>query len=116
MSEETLFDKILDGRIPAEVVYEDEAVLAFRDISPQAPVHALVIPRVKLARFAEADRALDEKNAAGFLHGIAKAARALGLEEGGYRVVINNGRDGGQTVDYVHAHILGGRAMHWPPG
>ncbi len=116
MSEQTIFDKILSGMIPAEVVYEDEFVVAFKDVNPQAPVHVLVIPRKKLARVAEVDSALSDKEAGGFLHGIAKTARALNLESRGYRVVMNNGRDAKQTVEYLHAHILAGRTMDWPPG
>lgn len=111
----TIFDKILAKEIPAHVVYEDDQVLAFRDIQPQAPVHVLVIPKSKVARFAE----LPEQNDAAvgvFFSRVAKVARELGLEKNGYRVVINNGRDGQQTVEYLHAHILGGRALTWPPG
>lgn len=112
---ETIFDKILAKQIPANVVYEDERVLAFRDVNPQAPVHVLVIPKVKVARLQEMkDR--DAAQVGAFLQGVAKVASELGLEKNGYRVVINNGRDGQQTVEYLHAHILGGRALHWPPG
>ena len=116
MSTHTIFDKILSGIVPADVVYEDEFVVAFKDVNPQAPIHVLVIPRKKLARIAEVDVELSDKESAGFLQGIAKTARALDVERRGYRVVINNGRDAKQTVEYLHAHILAGRSMGWPPG
>ena len=112
---ETLFDKIIRREIPAKIAYEDEAVLAFYDISPQAPVHILVIPKQKWARFADF-RAADPFAVGQYMISVAKTAEKVGLEAGGYRVVFNNGRDGQQTVDYIHAHILGGRSMHWPPG
>lgn len=113
--EETLFDKILKGEIPADVVYEDEHVLAFRDINPQAPVHVLVIPRTRIASLAESTT-LPAEAVGNFIHGVTRTARALALEEGGYRVVFNTGADAQQTVAYVHAHILGGRKLSWPPG
>ena len=111
----TLFDKILAGEIPAQVVYEDDKVMAFRDINPQAPVHVLVIPKMKVARFQELPER-DDAEVGVFFSRVAKVARELGLEKGGYRVVVNNGRDGQQTVEYLHAHILGGRGLTWPPG
>ena len=111
----TLFDRILAREVPAQVVYEDEQVLAFRDINPQAPVHVLVIPKQKVARFAELpSRSADEVGA--FFIGVARVAAELGLDGPGYRIVVNNGRDGQQTVEYLHAHILGGRGLTWPPG
>lgn len=115
MSDITLFDKILAGEIPAEKVYEDDDVLAFRDINPQALIHVLVIPKQKVARF---DQLLDQPAATvGLLfQGAARVASALGLTENGYRIVVNNGKHGQQTVDYLHVHILGGRQMEWPPG
>jgi histidine triad (HIT) family protein len=111
----TIFDKILAREIPAQVVYEDDAVLAFRDVNPQAPVHVLVIPKRKIARFAEMRHA-SEADVGAFFARVAKVACELGLEEKGFRVVVNNGRDGQQTVEYLHAHILGGRGLTWPPG
>ena len=112
---DTIFDRILRGEAPAEVVYRDEHVLAFRDLHPQAPVHVLVIPTVRARSLDElADRGVTEVGA--FLKGVAVVARKLGLPEGGYRVVMNTGRDAQQSVDYLHAHILGGRRMRWPPG
>ena len=115
MSEETIFDKILAKKIPAEMVYEDEFVLAFQDINPQAPVHVLVIPRVKYRGFAELKDG--EPQAVGeFITRISKVADQLGLAKDGYRVVFNEGKHGQQSVDYIHAHILGGRSLSWPPG
>ena len=115
MSEKTLFEKILDGDIPADIVLEGDAFIAFRDINPQAPVHLLVIPRQKVRSISQID-ALSPEQIAAFMVGIKQTAEHLGLQEGGYRVVFNTGRDGQQTVNYLHAHILGGRPMAWPPG
>jgi len=111
----TLFDKILAGDIPCDKVYEDEHVLAFRDINPQAPVHVLVIPKHKVARFDElADQAAEQVGQ--LFCAAAKVARELGLQQDGYRVVVNNGEHGQQTVEYIHLHLLGGRQLTWPPG
>ena len=111
----TVFDSIIAREIPADIVYEDDRALAFRDISPQAPVHVLVIPKRRIARVSAA---VDED--AGLLGHLLLVARDVaareGIAEGGYRLVINNGDDGGQSVDHVHVHVLGGRAMAWPPG
>lgn len=115
MAEETLFDKILAGEIPSEGVYEDDDVYAFRDINPQAPVHILVIPRKKLASFIEVKGA-DPETIGRFMQSVSKVATELGLDEGGYRVVFNSGPDAQQSVAYIHAHILGGRQLSWPPG
>jgi histidine triad (HIT) family protein len=115
MSVETVFDRILKGELPARVVYEDEHVLAFHDAHPQAPVHVLVVPRRRASTFDElADR--DPAEVGHFFRGVATAARALGLTGKGYRVVVNSGRDANQTVAYLHAHVLGGRRLGWPPG
>jgi histidine triad (HIT) family protein len=114
MSSDTIFDKIIRSEIPADIVYEDEAVLAFRDINPQAPVHAVVIPKKKVRGF-DTLSGLDADFIGRYMLGIAAAAEKLGLANG-YRVVFNNGKDGQQTVEYLHAHILGGRQMGWPPG
>lgn len=115
MAEETIFDRIIRKEIPAKVVHEDEDVFAFHDISPQAPVHVLVLPKRKVENFTQlADRSSAEVGA--FFRGVSAVAKKLGLAENGYRVVINCGRDGQQTVDYIHAHIIGGRQMEWPPG
>ncbi len=112
---ESIFDRILKKEIPADVVYEDQNVLAFRDINPQAPCHVLVIPKKKITGFAEL-ALLDDPSLAAYMKSVAKVAKELGLEGDGYRVVFNHGRDGQQTVPYIHAHILGGRALRWPPG
>lgn len=116
MAEEaTIFDKVLAGTIPADKVYEDDDVLAFRDISPQAPVHVLVIPKVRAERFPQlAERPAEEVGR--LFKAAARVATDLGLDESGYRVVVNNGEQGQQTVEYLHVHILGGRQMNWPPG
>jgi len=111
----TLFEKIIAREIPADIVYEDDRVLAFKDINPQAPVHVLVIPKQSIPRIAEA--ADDDHDLLGHL--LLKArdvAGELGLKENGFRLVINNGPDGGESVPHLHCHILGGRALNWPPG
>lgn len=115
MAKDTLFDKILRKEIPSESVYEDDVVYAFRDISPQAPIHVLVIPRNKLESFADIADA-DPGDVGAFMQGVSRVARKLGLEEGGYRVVFNTGKDALQTVQYLHAHVIGGRTLGWPPG
>ena len=115
MSGETIFDKILAGQIPSNKVYEDDHIFAFHDINPQAPVHVLVIPKKKIRGFPELLEFSDEE-AGRLFRGAAKVAAELGLEENGYRVVINNRHHGQQTVEYIHAHILGGRQLQWPPG
>tara|TARA_B100000029_G_scaffold416487_1_gene420781 strand:+ start:664 stop:1041 length:378 start_codon:yes stop_codon:yes gene_type:complete len=113
--EKTLFQKICDKEIPADIVYEDDQVLAFRDISPQAPTHVLLIPRKAIPRVNEA-KAEDQMLLGHILLKAAEVARNIGLEENGFRLVINNGRDGGESVPHLHCHILGGRALQWPPG
>ena len=115
MSGKTLFEKICDKEIPATVVFEDELCVAFRDISPQAPTHLLVIPRKAIPRVglaADEDQAL----LGHLLLTAARVARAEGLAESGYRLVINNGPDGGEAVPHLHIHLLGGRPLKWPPG
>jgi len=110
---DTIFGKIIRREIPADIVYEDDQCLAFRDIAPQAPTHVLVIPKKPIPRLSDAH---GEAALLGhLLQTVAEVARQVGLENG-YRVVINNGEDGGQTVDHLHLHILGGRSMQWPPG
>lgn len=111
----TIFKKIIDRQIPADIVYEDEHCLAFRDIKPEAPVHILVIPKQEIASLAQ----LKDSDAAVMGHlmvAASKIAREQGIEKDGYRVVINTGENAGQTVFHIHAHILGGRKMSWPPG
>ncbi|MBC8326327.1 MAG: histidine triad nucleotide-binding protein [Verrucomicrobia subdivision 3 bacterium] len=111
----TLFEKIIARKIPADIVYEDDLVLAFNDINPQAPVHVLVIPKKPIPRIAEAEPE-DHQVLGHLLLKAREIADDLGLQENGFRLVINNGKDGGETVPHLHLHILGGRAMAWPPG
>lgn len=114
MSGKTIFQRIIDKEIQAKIAYEDELCLAFHDVKPQAPVHVLVIPKrpiISVGHLTAEDQTL-----AGHLLLVAKkVADQLGLS-GGYRVVANTGPDGGQSVDHLHFHILGGRQMGWPPG
>jgi histidine triad (HIT) family protein len=110
-----VFQKIIDREIPAAVVYEDDLVLAFRDINPQAPIHLLIVPKKDIARLSEA-QAEDDKLVGHLLLKAAAVAAQLGLDKTGYRLVINNGPDGGESVAHLHCHILGGRRMSWPPG
>jgi histidine triad (HIT) family protein len=110
-----IFEKIIAREIPADIVYEDESVLAFRDVNPKAPTHVLIVPKKSIARLAEA-KAEDELLLGHLLLKAGEVARQLGLNKSGYRVVINNGKDGGETVPHLHCHILGGRGLAWPPG
>ena len=110
----TLFDKIINREIPADIVYEDEHVLAFRDIAPQAPVHVLVIPKRRIVNIISAEP--DDREILGrLLLAAGEVARLEGLAEDGYRLVINNGEHGGQSVYHIHVHVLGGRPLGWPP-
>ena len=111
----TLFERIIAREIPATIVHEDDRTIVLRDIHPQAPVHLLVIPKKPLARLNEASEE-DEALLGHLLRVAAKAARLEGLGATGFRVVINNGPDAGETVPHLHVHVLGGRALHWPPG
>jgi histidine triad (HIT) family protein len=111
----TIFQRIIDREIPAKIAHEDEHCIAIHDISPQAPVHVLVIPKQHIARIAEAKES--DKDVLGhLLLSAAAVAKKLGLEQTGFRIVINNGRDGGETVPHLHVHVLGGRPLGWPPG
>lgn len=110
----TVFDRILDGSIKADIVYEDADCLAFRDVEPQAPKHILVIPRRRIAMLGDVDDT-DQKILGHLLLAVKKVAEQEGLTDG-YRVVINNGPDGGQSVYHLHIHLLGGRQLIWPPG
>ena len=110
----TIFKKIIDREIPAEIVYEDDLCLAFRDINPQAPTHVLIIPKREIPSLADVEEA-DEP----LLGHLLFVARQLAVQlqlVGGFRTIINAGRDGGQTVDHLHVHLLGGRTLTWPPG
>lgn len=112
--EKTIFKRIIDGEVPADIVHEDDRCLAFRDVSPQAPTHVLVIPRKEIPSLADATE--EDTELLGHLFIVAaRVARDLGLEDG-FRTVVNCGSDGGQSVDHLHVHVLGGRKLTWPPG
>jgi len=111
----TIFQKIIDREIPAKLAYEDDHCIAIHDINPQAPVHVLVIPKKPIARVAEATVA-DQVVLGHLLLTAAALAKKLGVAESGFRIVINNGRDGGETVPHLHVHLLGQRPLGWPPG
>ena len=111
----TLFEKIIAREIPATIVYEDERVIAFHDVKPQAPVHVLIIPKKPIPRLSEAHP--DDHQVLGhLLIKAAEVAKQLGLGKNGYRLVFNNGSDAGEAVPHLHCHILGGRKLAWPPG
>ncbi|HIK43694.1 MAG TPA: histidine triad nucleotide-binding protein [Leptolyngbyaceae cyanobacterium M65_K2018_010] len=115
MGGDTIFGKILRREIPAHIVYEDDLCLAFTDINPQAPTHVLLIPKKPIPSLAEVTP--EDKELLGhMLLTVKQVAAQLGLTEAGYRLVVNTGRDGGQTVFHLHFHLLGGRQLHWPPG
>jgi histidine triad (HIT) family protein len=111
---DTIFGKILRREIPADIVYEDDLVLAFKDVTPQAPTHILVIPKKPIPQISLAEDS-DRELLGHLLLTAKKVADRVGLKNG-YRIVINNGEDGGQTVYHLHLHILGDRQMKWPPG
>jgi histidine triad (HIT) family protein len=111
----TLFEKIAAREIPATIVYEDDLAMAIRDIHPQAPTHILIFPKQAIARIAEA-KPEDDKLLGHLLLKAGEIAGKEGLTKGGFRIVINNGAHGGETVPHLHVHILGGRHMKWPPG
>ena len=111
----TIFERIVDREAEADIVYEDEHVLAFRDIAPQAPIHILLIPKQHHALHAAVPPE-DHDVFSQLLAAAQKVARQLKLEQAGYRLVINNGPDGGETVPHLHLHLLGGRHLGWPPG
>ncbi len=115
MAEKTIFKKIIDGEIPADIVHDDELCLAFKDVAPQAPTHVLVIPKKEIPSLAELT-AEDQALVGHILLVIKRLADELGLAAGGYRVVTNCGSDGGQVVNHLHFHLLGGRVLDWPPG
>lgn len=110
----TIFDKIISKEIPADIVYEDNQCLAFKDVNPKAPIHILIIPKKSITKIADAD--VDDQNILGYL--LLKAgeiAKELGVKDA-FRLVINNGEGAGQTVFHLHIHLLAGRAFSWPPG
>lgn len=108
----SIFTKILNKEIPAEFVYEDEHVFAIRDITPQAPVHILIVPKTQITGLSTLP---DQGDHLAILNAAKTIAEAEGLTNG-YRLVINEGKDGGQSIDHLHAHLLGGRKLAWPPG
>jgi histidine triad (HIT) family protein len=110
-----LFCKIVERQIPGSIVYEDERVLAFNDINPQAPTHVLVIPKRHIPTLNDLSTE-DDQIVGELVRRAALIARERGLAPGGFRTVFNTNRDAGQTVFHIHLHLLGGRAMHWPPG
>lgn len=109
----TLFTKIMNGEIPAEIVYQDDHCVAFRDINPVAPTHILIVPRQEIEGLASLPESGDHLH---LLNAAKRVAEQEGLAESGYRLVINQGEDGGQTVNHLHVHLLGGRKLTWPPG
>jgi histidine triad (HIT) family protein len=117
MSEKTIFQKIIDREIPAPLVYEDDLVAAFNDINPQAPTHVLIVPKKVIPRVGEAAPE-DQATLAALLLAAGRIAEKLGVKDHskGFRLVINHGRDAGETVPHLHVHLLAGRALDWPPG
>jgi histidine triad (HIT) family protein len=111
---ETIFSKIIDRKIPARIEYEDDRCLAFHDVAPQAPTHVLVIPKQPIPSLADLEPA-DEALVGHLVLVATQLAAKLGLGDG-YRLVVNCGRDGGQSVDHLHVHLLGGHQLRWPPG
>lgn len=117
MSEKTIFQKIVDREIPAPLVYEDDLVAAFNDIAPQAPIHVLIVPKKVIPRVGEAV-AEDQATLGALLLAAGKIAGKLGIKDRsqGFRLVINHGKDAGETVPHLHVHLLAGRDLAWPPG
>lgn len=113
---ETIFSKIVRKEIPANIVFENDEVLAFRDINPKAPVHILIIPKLEIDKIQNFDLPKNPELLASLFDAAQKIAVSEGVDKSGYRLVINNGDDGGQEVHHLHIHLLGGRKMTWPPG
>ena len=111
----TIFKKIIDKEIPADIVYEDDICLAFKDIDPKAPVHVLIIPKKEIPSMAEATEG-DKELLGHMMVTASQVARDLGVSDSGYRLVVNTNKEGGQEVYHLHMHLLGGRQMEWPPG
>lgn len=114
MTEKTLFSKIIDGEIPGDFVHQDDQCVVLRDVNPQAPVHLLVIPRKPIPRVGEANEG-DSAILGHLLLVASEVANSEGLSQG-FRIVVNNGSDGGESVPHLHVHVLGGRQLGWPPG
>jgi histidine triad (HIT) family protein len=117
MTEKTIFQKIIDREIPAPLVYEDDLVAAFNDIQPQAPIHVLIVPKKLIPRVGEAQPE-DQATLGALLLAAGKIADKLGIKDRsqGFRLVINHGKDAGESVPHLHVHLLGGRPLDWPPG
>jgi histidine triad (HIT) family protein len=111
----TLFEKIIARQIPSQIVHETDDLIAFRDVSPQAPTHILVVPKKVIPRIAEATEG-DAIILGKLMLAVGEIARKEGIDKSGFRVVVNNGRDAGEAVPHLHIHILGGRPLTWPPG
>ncbi len=111
-----IFCKIAAGEVPSQKVYEDDSVIAFKDLSPKAPVHVLIVPKKHIQSVAHFQAEDKELAAHIFVEVVPKLAAELGVADAGFRLVINTGDDGGQTVGHLHVHLLGGRKMTWPPG
>jgi len=111
----TIFEKIIAREIPAKIIWEDDDAIAFHDVNPQAPVHVLIVPKKAIARLAAASEK-DERVLGKLMLVAGKLAQELGIDKSGYRVVINSGPDAGESVPHLHVHLLGKRALAWPPG
>ena len=111
----TIFEKIIAREIPAKIIWEDDDAIAFHDVNPQAPVHVLIVPKKVIPRLAVASEK-DDKILGKLMLVAGKLAKELGIEKSGYRVVINSGPDAGESVPHLHVHLLGKRALAWPPG
>ncbi len=110
-----IFCKIVNGEVPGQIVYQDDQIMAFKDINPVAPTHVLIIPKVHIQSLNQVST--EHKDLLGHMMvAVGKIAQDLGIAEGGYRLVSNCGENGGQTVSHLHFHLLGGRSMQWPPG
>ena len=112
---ECLFCKIIDGEIPATIVYQDDRIVAFNDVNPQGPTHILLVPRAHIGTLNDLSPK-DDALVGELIRRAAAIAKERGIAAGGYRTVFNTNRDAGQTVFHIHLHLIGGRSMHWPPG
>lgn len=115
MEEETVFSQIIAKKKPAEIIYEDDEVVAFKDINPQAPVHVLIVPRKPIPKLTDADET-DSAMLGKMVMVARKIAKDFNLDQDGFRLLLNQGKNGGQTIYHLHFHLLGGRRLMWPPG
>ncbi len=111
-----IFCRIAAGEIPATIIAKNDDAIAFRDLNPQAPTHVLIVPVVHIGGMVDTDADQAERTVGRSIRLAVQVAKQIGLDEGGYRLVINTGRDGGQSVGHLHVHLLGGRRLDWPPG